>query len=372
VKRFWYSNPCPSPARQGGDDRAGDGQGFEYQNRFTCIPAALPYRPARTTPRPFVHGCQTAVVVGPAGEEIFTDKYSRVKVQFHWDREGKKDANSSCWVRVASTWAGRQWGAIHIPRIGQEVVVDFEEGDPDQPIVIGSVYNADNMPPYALPANKTQSGIKSRSSLGGGADNFNEIRFEDKKGSEQLFIHAEKNQDIEVENDETHWVGRDRTKTIDHDETVSVGNNRTETVGKNETISIGENRTESVGKDESISVAGNQSLSVDKNRSIAVTGNQSTNIDGSRSVGVDKDDALSVTKKRTVSIGTDDTLSVGKKLVMEAGDEIVLKTGSATIAMKKDGTITISGKDITIKGSGKVNVKASSDVIVKGSKVLAN
>ena len=134
-----------------------------------------------TTPKPVVQGTQTAVVVGPAGEEIFTDKYGRVKVQFDWDRTGKKDANSSCWVRVATPWAGKQWGAIHIPRIGMEVLVHFQEGDPDQPIIIGSVYNADMMPPYTLPANKTQSGVKSRSTQGGSQANFNELRFEDKK-----------------------------------------------------------------------------------------------------------------------------------------------------------------------------------------------
>jgi type VI secretion system secreted protein VgrG len=162
-----------------------------------------------------------------------------VKVFFHWDREGKKDENSSCWIRVSHPWAGKTWGGIAIPRIGQEVIVDFLEGDPDQPIITGRVYNAEQMPPYALPANKTQTGIKTRSSLSGTPDNFNEIRFEDLKGSEQLFIHAEKNQDIEVENDETHWVGHDRKKTIDHDETTHVKHDRTETVDNNEKISIG-------------------------------------------------------------------------------------------------------------------------------------
>ena len=153
-----------------------------------------------------------------------------MKVQFHWDRYGKKNENSSCWMRVSSPWAGANWGGVAIPRIGQEVVVDFLEGDPDQPLIVGRVYNADQMPPYALPGNMTQTGIKTRSSKGGGAANFNEIRFEDKKGSEQVFLHAEKNQDIEVEKDETHWVGHDRKKTIDHDETTHVKHDRTETV----------------------------------------------------------------------------------------------------------------------------------------------
>ena len=138
----------------GADYRSNAGGDTGYYNSFTCIPVSLPYRPQRITPRPVVQGTQTAVVVGPAGEEIFTDKYGRVKVQFHWDREGKNDANSSCWVRVGTPWAGKNWGVIHIPRIGQEVIVAFEEGDPDRPIIVGSVYNADQMPPYDLPGRK--------------------------------------------------------------------------------------------------------------------------------------------------------------------------------------------------------------------------
>jgi type VI secretion system secreted protein VgrG len=163
-----------------------------YSNSFAAIPATMPYRPAQTAARATVPHLQTAVVVGKQGEEIWTDKYGRVKVQFHWDREGKKDENSSCWVRVAQNWAGKRWGTTFIPRIGQEVIVDFLEGDPDQPIIIASVYNAEQMPPYELPDNKTQSGIKTRSSQDGDPTNFNEIRFEDKKGEEQILIHAEK------------------------------------------------------------------------------------------------------------------------------------------------------------------------------------
>ncbi len=186
-----------------------------------CFRPSSSIRPQRLTPKPVVQGPQTAVVVGPSGDEIYTDKYGRVKVQFHWDRYGKKDENSSCWVRVSHPWAGKNWGLVAIPRIGQEVIVDFLEGDPDEPIITGRVYNAEQMPPYALPANMTQSGILSRSSKGGSGANANEFRFEDKKGSEQVYLHAEKNQDISVENDETHSVGHDRTKTIDNDETIT-------------------------------------------------------------------------------------------------------------------------------------------------------
>ncbi len=386
--------------------------GFTYSNSFTCIPSGLPYRPPRTTPKPVVPGTHTAVVVGPAGEEIFTDKYSRVKVQFHWDRQGKKDAGSSCWVRVATLWAGKQWGMIHIPRIGHEVIVDFLEGDPDQPIIVGSVYNANNMPPYTLPDNKTQSGIKSRSSLEGTADNFNEIRFEDKKGEEQLFIHAEKNQDIEVENDETHWVGRDRTKTIDRDETNHIKRDRTETVDRDETITVHGKRTEEVDKDEKITIHQNRTEEVDKDEKITIHGNRTETVDkdetitihGKRTETVDKDETITISGKRTEKVSKDenitisgnrtekvsksetvsvsedrshsisknDTLDVGKALSITAGDSITLTTGKASITMKKDGTITIKGKDITIQGSGKITGKASKNMTLKGKKILEN
>ena len=191
-----------------------------YTNTFECIPFALPFKPARTTPRPIVEGTQTAVVVGPAGQEIFTDKYSRVKVQFPWDRLGTNDANSSCWIRVASPWAGQQWGIVHIPRIGQEVLVAFEEGDPDRPIIVGSVYNAQNMPPYTLPDNMTQSGYLSRSTTQGTSDNFNQLRFEDKKGSEEVYFHAEKDFNRVVENNDTLKVGFD--KKDKGDQTIQI------------------------------------------------------------------------------------------------------------------------------------------------------
>ena len=431
---------------------SGSGGGASVTCDFTAIPAAQQFRPRRSTPKPFVQGAQTAVVVGPGGEEIFTDKYGRVKVQFHWDRLGKRNEKSSCWVRVSHPWAGKNFGVIHIPRIGQEVIVDFLEGDPDQPIIVGRVYNAEQMPPWDLPANATQSGILTRSSKGGGYGNANAIRFEDKQGAEQLWIHAEKNQDIEVENDETHWVGHDRTKTIDHDETTHVKHDRTETVDHNETITIGVDRKESVGSNETISigvdrtetVGSNETITIGSNRtitvgasetatvalqrthtvginetiavgaaqevavgaaqSITVGANQSTSVGASQSntigadqsntigggqttsVGADRsvtvaanlstsvgaDESRSVTGGRTASVGKDDGLKVAKNLTIDAGDSVTIKTGSASITMKKDGTITIKGKDITVEGSGKINVKASSDITMKGSKILQN
>ena len=440
----------------------------DFRCDFSAIPAAQQFRPTRRTPKPFVRGPQTAVVVGPSGEELFTDKYGRVKLHFHWDRYSKKNEKSSCWVRVSHPWAGKNFGAMHVPRIGQEVVVDFLEGDPDQPLITGRVYNAEQMPPWDLPANATQTGILSRSSKGGGYANANAIRFEDKKGSEQLWLHAEKNQDIEVENDETHWVGHDRTKTIDHDETTHVKHDRTETVDNNETITIHGNRTETVDKDETITIHKNRTETVDLNesitigvnrtenvganesitiganrtisvgasetatvalqrthmvgvnetiavgaaqevavgglqsiivgavqtttvgasRSVTVAGAQSHTIGGAQNItvaggrnvkvagklasAVGADETRAVAGGRGTDVGKDDSLKVNGKLVIDAGDSISLTTGSASLIMKKDGTITIKGKDITIEGSGKVNVKADGNIVMKGSKIEQN
>jgi len=199
----------------------GDG-GHSMTVAVEAVDAKTRFRPARTTPKPVIQGAQTATVVGTSGDEIYTDKYGRVKVQFPWDRQGKKDENSSCWIRVAQVWAGKNWGAMHIPRIGQEVLVSFLEGDPDRPIITGRVYNADQMPPYDLPANSTQSGIKSRSSKNGSSSNFNEIRFEDKKGSELLYIQAEKDFQSLVKNDESTEVKHDRTDKVGNNETLTV------------------------------------------------------------------------------------------------------------------------------------------------------
>jgi type VI secretion system secreted protein VgrG len=242
-------------ARQGGDYRSNADEAFHYSNTFTCIPLAMRFRPQRLTPKPVVQGTQTAIVVGPKGEEIFTDKYGRVKVQFHWDRQGKNNEESSCWVRVGTLWAGKQWGVIHIPRIDQEVIVDFLEGDPDQPIIIGSVYNAREMPPYKLPDEKTKSTIKTRSSLKGSADNYNEIRFEDKKGSEQIFINAEKDMDTRVEHDDRQIVMNDRHMIVNHDQreqidndrSITVQNNHKEKIGNNMSIQIGNSLDETTG-----------------------------------------------------------------------------------------------------------------------------
>ncbi len=231
---------------QGGNFPGARGEGgFSYSNRFRCIPIDVPFRPESRATKPVVHGTQTAVVVGPAGEEIYTDELGRIKVQFHWDRKGKKDENSSCWIRVGQLWAGAQWGAVFIPRIGQEVIVAFLEGNPDRPLVIGCVYHQSNQPPLDLPGEKTRSTVKSDSTIGGGG--FNEIRFEDKKGQEEIYVHAEKDQTIEVGNDENHTVNHDRTITIMNNSTKTVQGKQDTTVMQAVTINWMQGATVTIG-----------------------------------------------------------------------------------------------------------------------------
>jgi len=390
---------------------SGTGGAFRYEVSFTAIPARQAFRAPRTTPKPIVQGVQTAVVVGPAGEEIHTDEHGRIRVQFHWDRHGERNDKSSCFVRVATPWAGPGFGMVSIPRIGHEVVVSFEEGDPDRPLVTGSVYNGQNAPPWALPANATQSGILSRSSKGGSAANANAIRFEDKKGAEQVWIHAERNQDTEVENDETHTVGRNRTRQVGNDEAVSIGRDQSENIGRDRTVIVAVNHTETIGSAMSIMVGGTLTESVAVNYAETVGGAMQLTVGavlattvggalaetvggdriasvGGRSVeNVGGDKTLAAGGSLAQSVGDDSTLSVGhdsrtevagqmrtevakeymvqaKKVQISASDEISLTCGAAEIVLKKNGDITIKGKKINIKGSG--------DVILKGSKVQSN
>ena len=220
---------------------SGDG-GKLFEARFVAMGTKYPYRAPSRVAKPMVQGPQTAMVVGKAGEEIWTDKYGRVKVQFHWDRKGKRDEKSSCWVRVAQNWAGRRWGAMMIPRIGMEVVVEFLEGDPDCPLIIGCVYNSDTMPPYDLPANQTRSTIKTNSSKGGSG--FNELRFEDKKGAEEIFVQAEKDHNRVVKHNDTLKVGFEykepgsQTVEIKHNQGIEVGNNQSVHVIKDMSVII--------------------------------------------------------------------------------------------------------------------------------------
>jgi len=277
------------------------------------------YRSQRVTNKPRTTGPQTAVVVGPPGEEIYTDKYGRVKVQFHWDRYGKMDENSSCWIRVSSNWAGANYGGIFIPRIGQEVIIDFINGDPDYPIITGRVYNDIQMPPWQLPDNKTQSGIKTRSSKDGTPGTgekatpgtTNVIRFEDKIGNEQLWFHAQKDQLTEVENDEDKWVGNDRRKTIDRDEFNTIHRDRTEIVDRNEKINVHGWRTEEVDLDETITIHQNQKHTVDINRTRKVGNNESVTIGVNRTKKVGSNESDTIGSNWSIKVGSTETKTIG-------------------------------------------------------------
>jgi type VI secretion system secreted protein VgrG len=312
-----------------GESYTGSADGAEghYSNHFTCIPFTVPFRPQRTTPKPFVQGPQTAVVVGPSGEEIYTDKYGRVKVQFFWDREGEQDENSSCWVRVSQPWAGKNWGALNIPRIGQEVIVEFLEGDPDRPIITGRVYNAEQMPPYTLPDNMTRTTFMSRSTQGGTSSNYNEFRIEDKTGSEQVFIHAEKDMDVRVKNDSREFVGNDRSLIVKGDQK--------EEVDGEQHIQITNDQCEKVGGDASLNVTGNENVQIGQNMSLQVGQNLQEKSG----------------QNFAHEAGMEIHLKAGMNIVIEAGMELTIKASGSFINIGPSG-VAISGPMVLINSGG--------------------
>jgi len=314
---------------------SGEESGPVYSCSFTAIEAQQPFRSSRNTSKPCISGPQTAIVVGPSGEEIHTDEYGRVKVQFHWDREGMKDENSSCWIRVSQSWAGKNWGTMIIPRIGQEVIVEFLEGDPDRPIITGRVYNADNMPPYELPANKTMSTMKSNSSKEG--QGFNEIRFEDKKDEEQIFVFAQKNQDVRVQKDCFEWIGNDRHLIAVNDKKEHIKNNRHEIV-------------EADHKEE-----------IRGNRHLKVNGNEAKKVDGKQSLIVGADVAEEFDANHS-EVTTGDYYLKAKNIVIEAEKNITLNVGGSYISIEKTPPDTIE-----MKSGGTVKIEAQTNAEVKGT-----
>lgn len=302
-----------------------------YWNEFECIAwgesssgeKAVPFRPARVTPKPMILTSQTATVVGPSGEEIYTDKFGRVKVQFHWDREGEFDPGSSCWARVSQNWAGNKWGGIFIPRIGMEVLVHFIEGDPDQPIITGCVYNNDSMPPYTLPDEKTKSGIKSDSSLGGGG--FNEWRFEDKKGSEQIFIHGEKDLDVRIKNDRRELIG--------HDRHLIVKNDKHEKIERDSHIIIERDLIEKIERDYHRKVEGKIAFKTDGDFSHDIGGGKSEQVGANYAI-----DAGAFNVK-------------AKTIVLEAETGLTIKVGGNFVSINAGG-VQINGTAVLINSGG--------------------
>jgi type VI secretion system secreted protein VgrG len=294
-----------------GDYRSGGGTEGDYHNSFLTLPHDVPYRPQPLHRKPTVHGSQTAIVVGPSGEEIYTDSYGRVKVQFYWDRLGSRDENSSCWIRVGTPWGGGGYGAVSIPRIGNEVIVDFLEGDPDRPLIVGSVYNANQMPPLELPGAGIEMGMKSRSSPGGGG--ANQISMRDTAGEEMMTVTAQYDMNTSV--------GHDQSATVTNDRSVTVDGKLTETIKGNTTITVSEG-----------------TLSHD-----VQTGTATYHVQGALTEDYSATQTTTATGRITIN-------SSGAEVHIMAASEIKLSTGDSLVQLKSDGTITISGKKVQITG----------------------
>ncbi len=311
------------------------GESSSYSCSFTTVDAQIHIRPQRKTPKPIIQGPQTAIVVGKKGEEIWTDEYGRVKVKFHWDRYSKADENSSCWIRVSQSWAGKKWGAICLPRIGQEVIVEFLEGDPDCPIITGRVYNGLCQPPYPLPDNQTVSTTKSNSSKGGGG--FNEFRFEDKKGEEQIFLHAEKNIDLRIKNNRFETVVNDRHLVVDNDKFEHIKNDRNELIDND--------HKEHIKNDRNLTVDGKDAVLVKKTKSLTVN-----------------DDVTEVYKKNQSTEIADDLYIKATNICIEASDNITIKVGDSFIAIESSGIKIGTKGDIALDATGGISCKAMKDI----------
>jgi type VI secretion system secreted protein VgrG len=343
-----------------------------YRNRFEAIPKSTNYRPPRSTPKPRMH-TQTAKVVGKAGEEIWTDQYGRIKIQFPWDRDGKNDEASSCWVRVVLPWSGKGFGMQFIPRIGQEVIVTFIDGDPDRPLVTGCVYNGGNALPYALPANQTQSGIKTNSSKGGGGSN--ELRFEDKKGSEEVFLQAQKDMKVKVLHDVNSTIGHNETLTVqkarkrtvkEGDETITLEQgSRTVTIQMgSDTLDVTETRTVNVGSNQTHSTGGNYSHKVTGNYDLTVSGNLSIKVSGTLT--------LQSTGNLTVKSDASLTAQAGTTLTNKAGTALTNQAGT-TLDNKAGTTLTNdAGVSLTNKASASQTVDGGGMLTIKGGMVQVN
>ncbi|MFO7562985.1 MAG: type VI secretion system tip protein TssI/VgrG [Enhygromyxa sp.] len=386
-----------------------DTPGQGYANRFECVPADAVIRPALRTQKPREYGPQTAIVTGPPGEEIHTDEHGRVQVQFYWQEHPSYAAESSCWVRCAQSSAGMGWGAQFIPRIGMEVVVEFLEGNPDRPLVTGCVYNSINPPPFPVPEHKSQSGWRSQSTPGGGGSN--ELRFEDAAGSEEIYLHGERDWTIRIEHD--------KRQTIGHDERLEVGNDRHKQVGSDERFEVGHDQRGEVGNDQCLRVGNDQSSTIAGNRSDSIGEHARESVGKSKTLAVGEDMQVRVDQELRADVRADARISVGKgyvlsvaedaseavsgdkqvesrnaststradmsfasdklfrveaaddlslasnaKVIVEAAEQMQFVCGDASITLQKDGTISLVGKDVSIKGSGKV--------VIKGQKLTGN
>ncbi|MCP4696327.1 MAG: type VI secretion system tip protein VgrG [Gammaproteobacteria bacterium] len=364
-----------------------------YSNSFRAFPATTQFRAPIVTPKPKIISPQTAIVTGKSGEEIWTDKYGRIIVQFHWDQEGKYNENSSCWIRVNQGWAGKTWGNMWLPRIGQEVIVSFLNGNPDRPVITGAVYNSEQTVPYALPGEQTKSTIKSHSTKK--ATGFNELRFEDKKDSEEFYMHAQKDMVIDVLNNQTSTIKKNRTVTIEEENdklTVAKGD-RTDTIKKNRTVTIQEqddtlavekgNRTVTIKKDDKLTVQdGDRTITVSKGKEThTIKGDYTIKVDGSLSIEVKgaitiksttSDITVKAAKSLTDKAGTTLTNKAGTSLTNQSGTDLTNKAGTSLTNKASMSMTNDAGMTLTNKGGLTQTVQGGTMVEVKGAIVKIN
>lgn len=360
-------------------EKSGIGGDFSYSNSFAAIQKSVVYRPGRHTRKPYMRGMQTATVVGPSDQEIYTDQYGRVKVLFHWDRKAKAKENreeSSCWLRTAQPWGGDGWGTVFIPRVGDEVLIDFMEGDPDWPIIVGSVYNELNKPLYTLPAHMTRSAIKTRSTPK--STGFNELRFEDRAGSEEIFIHGEKDWNIVIKNDKTQFVGCDESLSVSNNRTKSVGVNQSESIGANKTIQVGINHNENIGANMGISVGANKNETVGINSSETVGAAKELTVGGlyqvsvgavmNETVGADKSEEVIGLKAVVVGLSMQEYVKADRKSTVD-GDysESIKKTHS-----EKANEYILEANKITLKAGASTVVIDGSSITLKSPRIFTN
>ena len=345
LNREWQVVSCTLTGKQPQALHGSPGEGTTLENHFDAIPADRTWR-SPPLPRPSVDGPQSAIVTGPAGEEIFCDGHGRVRVRFHWDRYCPGNEDSSCWIRVSQAWAGAGFGNLAIPRVGQEVIVDFLNGDPDQPIIMGRTYHQDNRSPGSLPGTKTQMTIRSKTYKGSG---FNELRFEDATGNEQVYIHAQKNMDTEVLNNRTTDVKVDHTETI--------GNNQKITVGLGQTVTVG--KENAGGHDRTVTVAHDQISTVGNNRQVTVGHDETVTVKNDRKTEVTHDRREQVGNDETLTVGNDRRITVkGKQEHTTTGDHISLVKGTKSLVVKGD---------LAQKINGALGIKVQGDIVLESS-----
>ncbi|AKJ06468.1 type VI secretion system secreted protein VgrG [Archangium gephyra] len=336
----------------------GLGQG-RYRNEFRCIPSDVPFRPRRVTPRPVISGIQTATVTGSPGDEIHPDEHGRIKVQFHWDREGGQDDKSSCWIRPGQVWGGPAWGGLFLPRVGQEVVIRFFEGDPDRPLITGAVYNGQNPTPYPLPDEKTRSTLRSSSSPN--SDGFNELRFEDAAGEEQVFIHAQKDDDLHTRND--------KTQEIRANEALLVKKDRQRTIEGNQTLSVLQEDMGLVEGSQSLKVTGNRTTGIRGSHDEEVEGNQSVTVSGMQKVFVVQTANTSVSMGAALTVGAAYSINVALVKSESVGEDKSVKVGGASFeyvaGMRQESVAedrsTKVGSDFESQVKGSVSLAAGKD-----------